>query len=120
MFTKFTNTTIILVFFSRRRIRDKYESEIKELEHSERHTQDKCKTLKTRVEELENDTIRLRSNQKMKEQELLDNQKLTTRLQEERGKVTDIIRQEFADRFVLIHFLFIRFIVHKLKSHRYL
>ena len=81
-----------------RRIRDKYEGEIKELEHSERQTQEKCKTLKARVEELENETIRLRSDRKMKEQELLDNQKLTTRLQEERGKVTDIIRQEFADR----------------------
>jgi len=38
----------------------------------------------------------------MKEQELLDNRKLTTRLQEERGKVTDIIRQEFADRLVIL------------------
>ena len=44
-------------------------------------------------------------NKKRKEQELIDNQKLTTRLQEERG--TDIIRQEFADRFFLIFSLFV-------------
>ena len=47
---------------------------------------------------MENECIRLRSDRKSKEQELVDNQKITTRLQEERGKVTDIVRQEFADR----------------------
>ena len=88
------------LFQFHRRIRDKYETEIKELEHSERHIQDKCKSLKERVEELENECIRLKSERKSKDQELIDNQKLTSRLQEERGKVTDIIRQEFADRYI--------------------
>lgn len=81
-----------------RRIRDKYENEIKELEYSERNTQEKCNSLKQKAEEIENECIRLRSEKKSKEQELIDNVKVTTRLQEERGKVTDIIRQEFADR----------------------
>ena len=83
-----------------RKIR-KYENEIRELESSEHSIQEKFKSLKERVEQLENDTIRLRSECKMRDQELIDNKKLTSRLQEERGKVTDIIRQEFADRSVV-------------------
>ena len=60
--------------------------------------QAKVSQLKETVEEKENECLRLKSENKQKSQELLDVKNLTERLQEERGKVTDIIRQEFADR----------------------
>ncbi|XP_057311597.1 centrosomal protein of 131 kDa-like [Hydractinia symbiolongicarpus] len=85
-----------------KRIRDKYGNEIKELELSEQNLQEKCSTMKERVEDMENTCIRLKSEAKQKEQEVIDMKKLTDRLQEERGKVSDIIRQEFADRLVAL------------------
>ena len=54
--------------------------------------------MKERSNDLENEAIRLRSQVKQKDQEILDVKKLTDQLQNERGKVTDIVRQEFADR----------------------
>ena len=60
--------------------------------------QTKVNQLKEAVEEKENECLRLKSENKQKTQELVDVKNLTDRLQEERGKVTDIIRQEFADR----------------------
>ena len=60
--------------------------------------QAKVSQLKETVEEKENEYLRLKSENKQKTQELVDVKNLTDRLQEERGKVTDIIRQEFADR----------------------
>ena len=60
--------------------------------------QAKVSQLKEAVEEKENECLRLNSENKQKTQELVDVKNLTDRLQEERGKVTDIIRQEFADR----------------------
>lgn len=54
--------------------------------------------IKEKSNDLENELIRLRSHLKQKEQEVLDVKKLTDQLQSERGKVTDIVRQEFADR----------------------
>lgn len=85
-------------FLRFRRIRDKYENEIKEYELTEKSMQAKVSQLKETVEEKENECLRLKSENKQKSQELLDVKNLTDRLQEERGKVTDIIRQEFADR----------------------
>lgn len=91
----------LLIYWYFRRIRDKYGNEIKELELSEQNLHEKCSTMKERVEEMENICIRLKSAAKQKEQEVIDMKKLSDRLQEERGKVSDIIRQEFADRWVL-------------------
>ena len=95
--------------FRYRRIRDKYENEINDLERSERGIQEKCNSLKEKVEEMENECIRLKSDCKLKDQQLLDVNKVTDRLQEERGKVTDIIRQEFADRLVNISLVIIEY-----------
>ncbi|XP_065066186.1 centrosomal protein of 131 kDa-like isoform X2 [Rhopilema esculentum] len=83
-----------------KRIRDKYENEMKELENSERSYQERYGAAKERSNDLENETIRLRSQLKQKDQEVIDIKKLTEQLQSERGKATDIIRQEFADRLV--------------------
>ena len=49
---------------------------------------------------MEGECSRLRSLFKQKGQETEDLDRVVKRLQEERGKVSDIIRQEFADRLV--------------------
>ena len=51
-----------------------------------------------RLTEVEGECSRQRSLLKQKEREVEDVERVTKRLQEERGKVSDIIRQEFADR----------------------
>lgn len=83
-----------------KRVRDKYETELSELERSERNMQDKYNSMKERLTEVEGECSRYRSLLKQKEQQVDDVEKVTKRLQEERGKVSDIIRQEFADILV--------------------
>ncbi|XP_071429919.1 centrosomal protein of 131 kDa isoform X2 [Pithys albifrons albifrons] len=53
-----------------KRIRDKYEVELQELERSERKLQERCNELKGRLAELEGDSIRLQGLLKHKEQEV--------------------------------------------------
>ncbi|XP_063031664.1 centrosomal protein of 131 kDa isoform X6 [Melospiza melodia melodia] len=65
-----------------KRIRDKYEVELQELEHSERKLQERCNELKGRLAELEGESTRLQGLLKHKEQELEE------------------MRKEFADRLV--------------------
>ncbi|KAF1666096.1 hypothetical protein FQA23_0009257, partial [Aptenodytes patagonicus] len=65
-----------------KRIRDKYEVELQELERSERKLQERCNELKGRLAELEGESIRLQGLLKHKEQEVEE------------------IRKEFADRLV--------------------
>ncbi|KAK2557238.1 Centrosomal protein of 131 kDa [Acropora cervicornis] len=83
-----------------KRVRDKYESELRELEESERNMQEKYNSMKGRISEVEGENARLKSMLKQKGDEMEDIDKVAKRLQEERGKVADIIRQEFADRLV--------------------
>ncbi|CAH2291520.1 centrosomal of 131 kDa isoform X1 [Pelobates cultripes] len=85
-----------------KRVRDKYESELQELERSERKLQERCNQLKERATELEGEQIRLQGLLKQREQEVEDIRKITDRLTEERKSLSDVIRQEFADRLVLI------------------
>ncbi|XP_027759930.1 centrosomal protein of 131 kDa isoform X4 [Empidonax traillii] len=65
-----------------KRIRDKYEVELQELERSERKLQERCNELKGRLAELEGDSIRLQGLLKHKEQEVEE------------------IRKEFVDKLV--------------------
>ncbi|XP_048179855.1 centrosomal protein of 131 kDa isoform X4 [Corvus hawaiiensis] len=65
-----------------KRIRDKYEVELQELERSERKLQERCNELKGRLAELEGESVRLQGLLKHKEQEVEE------------------IRKEFADRLV--------------------
>ena len=58
--------------------------------------------LQARLSEVEGENARLKSMLKQKDEEVEGIDKVAKRLQEERGKVADIIRQEFADRFVPI------------------
>ncbi|XP_069606871.1 centrosomal protein of 131 kDa isoform X2 [Ranitomeya imitator] len=83
-----------------KRVRDKYESELQELERSEKKSHDRCNQLKERVTELEGEQIRLQGLLKQREQEVDDLRKTTDRLNEERRSLSDVIRQEFADRLV--------------------
>ncbi|NXF84083.1 CP131 protein, partial [Sclerurus mexicanus] len=53
-----------------KRIRDKYEVELQELERSERKLQERCNELKGRLAELEGESIRLQGLLKHKEQEM--------------------------------------------------
>ncbi|XP_073410800.1 centrosomal protein of 131 kDa-like, partial [Dendrobates tinctorius] len=83
-----------------KRVRDKYESELQELELSEKKSHDRCNQLKERMTELEGEQIRLQGLMKQREQEVDDLGKITDRLNEERRSLSDVIRQEFADRLV--------------------
>ena len=57
---------------------------------------------------MEGEGARLKSMLKQKDDEMEDIDKVAKRLQEERGKVADIIRQEFADRLVVLTFYLLR------------
>nr|XP_031362243.1 LOW QUALITY PROTEIN: centrosomal protein of 131 kDa [Lonchura striata domestica] len=90
-----------------KRIRDKYEVELQELERSERKLQERCNELKGRLAELEGDSIRLQGLLKHKEQELEEIRKVSLahawvcdRLSRGHGGLTEVMWQEFADRLV--------------------
>ncbi|XP_044155130.1 centrosomal protein of 131 kDa isoform X2 [Bufo gargarizans] len=83
-----------------KRVREKYESELQELERSEQKSHERCNQLKERVTELEGEQIRLHGLLKQRELEVEDLRKITDRLNEERRSLSDVIRQEFADRLV--------------------
>ncbi|XP_060700450.1 centrosomal protein of 131 kDa isoform X2 [Hemiscyllium ocellatum] len=81
-------------------VRHKYESELRELERSERNLQEKCNELKARLMDAEGETIRFKGLFRYKEQEIEDIRKINDRLTEERNSLAEVIRQEFADRLV--------------------
>lgn len=55
-----------------KRIRDKYEAELAELEQSERKLQERCSELKGRLAEAKGECVRLRGVLRQKDQELVD------------------------------------------------
>ncbi|KAH0629355.1 hypothetical protein JD844_011375 [Phrynosoma platyrhinos] len=83
-----------------KRVRDKYEAELQELERSERKLQERCNELKGRLSETEGETLGLQSLLRQKEQETDDIRKVRDQLAEERSSLSEVIRQEFADRLV--------------------
>ncbi|NXM14516.1 CP131 protein, partial [Ploceus nigricollis] len=88
-----------------KRIRDKYEVELQELERSERKLQERCNELKGRLAELEGESIRLQGLLKHKEQELEEIRKVSEEQSQGSawpmpGGLTEVIWQEFADRLV--------------------
>lgn len=58
--------------------------------------------IQARLSEVDGENARLKSTLKQKDEEVEGIDKVAKRLQEERGKVADIIRQEFADRYVVL------------------
>ncbi|KAM3923912.1 centrosomal protein of 131 kDa isoform 2-T2 [Leptodactylus fuscus] len=83
-----------------KRVREKYDCELQEMERSEKKSHDRCNQLKERVSELEGEQIRLQGLLRQREQEVEDLRKITDRLNEERRSLSDVIRQEFAERLV--------------------
>ncbi|XP_050777070.1 centrosomal protein of 131 kDa isoform X2 [Gopherus flavomarginatus] len=83
-----------------KRVRDKYEAELQELERSERKLQERCNELKGRLAEREGENMHLQGLVKHKEQEVEDIRKVKDQLAKERSSLSEVIRQEFADRLV--------------------
>lgn len=83
-----------------RRMREKFEMETKELEQSERRAVQKHNEIKAKMTEVEGENERLKVIIKQKEQEIFDTKKLLEKMNSERSHVSDIVRQEFADRIV--------------------
>nr|XP_045015151.1 centrosomal protein of 131 kDa isoform X2 [Jaculus jaculus] len=81
-----------------KRVRDKYETELSELEQSERRLQERCTELKGCLGEAEGEKERLQALVRQKDKELEDMRTVNTQLCGERGNLTQVVRQEFADR----------------------
>ena len=81
-------------------MREKCEAELSEVERSERGTQEKLTTAKRELGEREGEVARLRSLLRQKEEEVHQVGEVAAKLSKERDNVTDVVRQEFADRSV--------------------
>ncbi|KAF5913756.1 hypothetical protein HPG69_016265, partial [Diceros bicornis minor] len=81
-----------------KRVRDKYETELSELEQSERKLQERCAELKGRLGEAEEESQRLQGLVQQKEKELADVKAVNEQLAGERTSLAQVIHQEFADR----------------------
>uniref|UniRef100_A0A452S127 Centrosomal protein 131 n=1 Tax=Ursus americanus TaxID=9643 RepID=A0A452S127_URSAM len=80
------------------RIRDKYDTELSELEQSERTLQQRCAELKGRLGEAEGESVRLQGLVRQKEKELAHLTAVNEQLVSERSGLAEVLRQEFADR----------------------
>ncbi|XP_069125158.1 centrosomal protein of 131 kDa-like [Argopecten irradians] len=83
-----------------KRIREKYQAEMKDLERSEMQALEKYNEMKAKLTEVEGENECLKVYLKQKDQEIAQLQQLTDKMHKERDRVSDIIRQEFADRLV--------------------
>ncbi|XP_076154173.1 centrosomal protein of 131 kDa isoform X2 [Alosa pseudoharengus] len=83
-----------------KRVRDKYEAELRELERSERSTQEKQQELRKRQGDMEAELLRLQALLRQREQEMQDVTESRDKLAEERRSLAEVIRQEFAERLV--------------------
>lgn len=81
-----------------RRIREKYEAELKEIERSERATLQKFNTMKSQVVELEGEVSGLRAELRLRDEEVERIGRVASKLTQERDNVSEVVRQEFADR----------------------
>ncbi|XP_031513718.1 centrosomal protein of 131 kDa isoform X4 [Papio anubis] len=81
-----------------KRLRDKYEAELSELEQSERKLQERCSELKGQLGEAEGENLRLQGLVRQKERALEDTQAMNEQLSSERSNLAQVIRQEFEDR----------------------
>ena len=71
------------------------------MERLERSTQEKLTSAKRELGEREGEVARLRSLLRQKEEEVRQVGDVAERLTRERDNVTDVVRQEFADRSVM-------------------
>ncbi|XP_041671771.1 centrosomal protein of 131 kDa isoform X2 [Cheilinus undulatus] len=84
-----------------KRVREKYEAELRELEHSEKTAVEKHQKLRKQQMETEGELIRLQTALRQKEQEMEEIVQTRDKLAEERRSLAEVIRQEFADRLVM-------------------
>ncbi|XP_035517200.1 centrosomal protein of 131 kDa isoform X1 [Morone saxatilis] len=84
-----------------KRVREKYEAELRELERSERAAVEKQQELRKQQMEMEGELIRLQASLRQKEQETEDITQTRDKLVDERRSLAEVIRQEFADRLVM-------------------
>ncbi|XP_036853260.2 centrosomal protein of 131 kDa isoform X1 [Manis javanica] len=81
-----------------KRVRDKYEAELTELAQSERRLQEQCTELKGRLAEAEGESGRLQGLLRQKDKELAGVAAVNAQLAGERSRLSQVLRQEFADR----------------------
>ncbi|XP_008048683.1 centrosomal protein of 131 kDa [Carlito syrichta] len=81
-----------------KRIRDKYEAELSELEQSERKLQERCAELKGQLGAAEGESVRLQGLVRQKGRELEDLRAVNEQLNGERSSLAQVIRREFEDR----------------------
>uniref|UniRef100_UPI003AADA9DB centrosomal protein of 131 kDa isoform X2 n=1 Tax=Centroberyx gerrardi TaxID=166262 RepID=UPI003AADA9DB len=84
-----------------KRVREKYEAELRELERSERAAVEKQQELRKRQMETDGELIRVQGLLRQREQEIEDVTQTRDKLAEERRSLAEVIRQEFADRLVM-------------------
>ncbi|XP_062298418.1 centrosomal protein of 131 kDa [Scomber scombrus] len=84
-----------------KRVREKYEAELRDLERSERTAVEKQQDLRKQQMEMEGELIRVQGLLRQKEQEIEDVTQTRDKLADERRSLAEVIRQEFADRLVL-------------------
>ncbi|XP_035261990.1 centrosomal protein of 131 kDa isoform X2 [Anguilla anguilla] len=84
-----------------KRVREQYEVELREMEVTERALQDRHKELKLRHSETEAQLLHLQAVLRHKEQEVQDLTQIRDKLSEERRRLAEVIRQEFAERLVV-------------------
>ncbi|KAI3384021.1 hypothetical protein SNEBB_002637 [Seison nebaliae] len=85
-----------------RREREKYETEVNDLERSERTATEKLMKMKGLYNDANDELERLKSNLKRQKVEKEDLLVITETLQSERSKLGDVIREEFAERLVIL------------------
>ncbi|CAL8304469.1 unnamed protein product [Lota lota] len=83
-----------------KRVREKYEVELRELEISERASVEKQQQLRKLQMETEGELIRLQGLLRQRDQEMEDVVQSRDKLAEERRSLAEVIRQEFAERLV--------------------
>ncbi|KAG7269094.1 hypothetical protein CRUP_004363, partial [Coryphaenoides rupestris] len=83
-----------------KRVRDKYELELRDLEHSERAAVEKQQQLRKVQVETEGELIRLQGLLRQRDQEMEAVVQSRDKLAEERRRLAEVIRQEFAERLV--------------------
>ncbi|XP_058140851.1 centrosomal protein of 131 kDa isoform X5 [Dasypus novemcinctus] len=81
-----------------KRLRDKYETELAELERSEHGLQERCAELRARLGEAEGQRGRLQVLLRQREEELEGAKAVNAQLLGERSGLAQVVRQEFADR----------------------
>ncbi|XP_062269695.1 centrosomal protein of 131 kDa isoform X2 [Platichthys flesus] len=83
-----------------KRLGEKYEAELRELQRSERTAVEKQQELRRQQADTEGELIRLQALLRQKEQEMEDITQTRDKLSDERRCLAEVIRQEFADRLV--------------------